>query len=220
MGIPGNYPEHRAVFPKPPENPGVFQKARTAVLDPGGQVVLPPESRYVQPELELAVIVGRRGRNLTEEEVEDHIFGYTIVNDITDIDSLMTQWVNRKRPDLEAYGLPVEAPFNVGFTFRAKSWDTFAPLGPCIVTRDAFDLNNATMELRVNGEVAQQGNTGEMITTVPRLLSWVSRIVTLEPGDIYMTGARGPFSPLRPGDVLEHWIEGIGSFTATCVAED
>ncbi len=154
-------------------------------------------STKIDWEVELAVVIGRRGKNLTEGEAMDHVFGYCVLNDTTARD------VQQKR--------------HGGQWWKGKSLDGHAPMGPWIVTADAFDPSSRRLVSRVNGVVKQDGNTSQMYFKVPRLLAELSLGMTLEPGDVLSTGtppgighARTPPEYLRPGDVLESEVEGIG----------
>lgn len=183
-----NYREHAAEMREElPECPKIFLKPSTAVIGPLGSIVLPPSSQRVDHEAELAVVVRKQARCVDESEAADYILGYTCLNDVTarDLQRVDGQWT------------------------RAKSFDTFAPLGPVIdtsVTPDALDIS-----LRVNGELRQQSNTRNLIYGPARLLSFISHIMTLLPGDVIATGTPSGVSPLRPGDVVEVCIEGIGT---------
>ncbi len=154
-------------------------------------------STAIDWEVELAVIVGRRGKNLSEEEAMDHVFGFCVLNDTTARD------IQQKK--------------HGGQWWKGKSLDGHAPMGPWIVTRDGFDWSSKRLVSRVNGVLKQDGNTSRMYFKVPRLLAELSLGLTLEPGDILATGtppgighARKPPEYLKPGDVLESEIEGIG----------
>jgi 2-keto-4-pentenoate hydratase/2-oxohepta-3-ene-1,7-dioic acid hydratase in catechol pathway len=181
-----------------PEHPVFFTKGTNAVNGPCDPIPYDPRvSTAIDWEVELAVIVGRRGKNLTEEEAMDHVFGFCVLNDTTARD------IQQKR--------------HGGQWWKGKSLDGHAPMGPWIVTAVGFDWSSRRLVSRVNGVVKQDGNTSQMYFKVPRLLSELSLGLTLEPGDILATGtppgighARKPPEYLRPGDVLESEIEGIG----------
>lgn len=181
-----------------PEHPVFFTKGTNAVNGPYDPIPYDPRvSTAIDWEVELAVIVGRRGKNLSEEEAMDHVFGFCVLNDTTARD------IQQKR--------------HGGQWWKGKSLDGHAPMGPWIVTRDGFDWSSRRLVSRVNGAVKQDGNTGQMYFKVPRLLAELSLGLTLEPGDILATGtppgighARNPPEYLKPGDVLESEIEGIG----------
>jgi 2-keto-4-pentenoate hydratase/2-oxohepta-3-ene-1,7-dioic acid hydratase in catechol pathway len=181
-----------------PEHPVFFTKGTNAVNGPYDPIPFDPRvSTAIDWEVELAVIVGRRGKNLSEQEAMDHVFGFCVLNDTTARD------IQQKK--------------HGGQWWKGKSLDGHAPMGPWIVTADGFDWSSRRLVSRVNGVVKQDGNTSGMYFKVPRLLSELSLGLTLEPGDILATGtplgighARKPPEYLKPGDVLESEIEGIG----------
>ncbi|MEO8586234.1 MAG: fumarylacetoacetate hydrolase family protein [Acidobacteriota bacterium] len=181
-----------------PEHPVFFTKGTNAVNGPYDPIPYDPRvSTAIDWEVELAVIVGRRGKNLTEGAAMGHVFGYCVLNDTTARD------IQQKK--------------HGGQWWKGKSLDGHAPMGPWIVTADGFDWSPRRLVSRVNGVVKQDGNTSQMYFKVPRLLAELSLGLTLEPGDILSTGtppgighARKPPEYLKPGDVLESEIEGIG----------
>jgi len=181
-----------------PEHPVFFTKGTNAVNGPYDPIPYDPRvSTAIDWEVELAVIVGRRGKNLSEEEAMDHVFGFCVLNDTTARD------IQQKK--------------HGGQWWKGKSLDGHAPMGPWIVTADGFDWSSRRLVSRVNGVVKQDGNTSQMYFKVPRLLAELSLGLTLEPGDILSTGtppgighARKPPEYLKPGDVMESEIEGIG----------
>jgi 2-keto-4-pentenoate hydratase/2-oxohepta-3-ene-1,7-dioic acid hydratase in catechol pathway len=181
-----------------PEHPVFFTKGTNAVNGPYDPIPYDPRvSTAIDWEVELAVIVGRRGKNLSEEEAMDHVFGFCVLNDTTARD------IQQKK--------------HGGQWWKGKSLDGHAPMGPWIIEADGFDWSSRRLVSRVNGVVKQDGNTSQMYFKVPRLLAELSLGLTLEPGDILATGtppgighARKPPEYLRPGDVLESEIEGIG----------
>lgn len=183
-----NYRDHAAELGNPmPEEPLLFLKPPSAVVGPGEFIELPKDSTRVEHEGELAVVIGRRAKNLSEgDDPLDCVFGYTCLNDVTARD------LQRK---------------DVQFT-RGKSFDSFCPVGPAIATGlDPLDL---LVETRVNGEVRQSARTSVMAFPVPHLIRYVSRVMTLEPGDLIATGTPAGVGPLREGDVVEVEVEGIG----------
>jgi 2-keto-4-pentenoate hydratase/2-oxohepta-3-ene-1,7-dioic acid hydratase in catechol pathway len=181
-----------------PEHPVFFTKGTNAVNGPYDPIPYDPRvSTAIDWEVELAVIVGRRGKNLSEEEAMEHVFGFCVLNDTTARD------IQQKK--------------HGGQWWKGKSLDGHAPMGPWIVTADGFDWTSRRLVSRVNGVVKQDGNTSQMYFKVSRLLAELSLGLTLEPGDILATGtppgighARKPPEYLEPGDVLESEIEGIG----------
>ena len=181
-----NYAEHaRELNMKMPDEPIIFLKPPTAALDPGGEIVYPLSSQQVDYEGELAVVIGKRGKNIPTDEAEGHILGYTGFNDVTarDLQKRDTQWT------------------------RAKSFDTFAPFGPWITT---IDPSRVDIQTRVNGSTVQKSNTQDLIFGVPKLIEFISGIMTLEPGDVIATGTPPGVGELHRGDVVEVEIEGIG----------
>ncbi|MCL6622261.1 MAG: fumarylacetoacetate hydrolase family protein [Syntrophobacterales bacterium] len=192
-----NYRDHAAEFGRPvPEEPLIFLKPPSAVIGPGEPIILPPMSRRVDYEAELGVVIGKPARLVPEEEALAYVLGYTCINDVTARDL-------QKKDGL--------------FT-RAKGFDTFAPLGPWIET-DIPDPHRLQVETWVNGERRQQGNTRDLIFGVPRLIAFISRIMTLLPGDVIATGTPAGVGPLRPGDLVEVWVEGIGTLRNPVSAE-
>jgi 2-keto-4-pentenoate hydratase/2-oxohepta-3-ene-1,7-dioic acid hydratase in catechol pathway len=183
-----NYQEHAAELGnKMPAEPLLFLKAPSAIIANGDAIELPPESKQVEHEGELGVVIGRRARNLTSSEYPlNYVLGYTCVNDVTARD------LQRK---------------DVQFT-RAKSFDTFCPVGPFIV--DELDPLNLSVSTRVNGTVKQEGNTADMAFSVPFLIRYISHIMTLYPGDLIATGTPAGVSLIKNGDTVEVEIEEIG----------
>ena len=197
VGVGLNYRAHAEEMGKPlPEEPLIFLKPSTAVISNKMKIVLPRESERVDYEGELAVVIGRRCRKVSPEEAADYILGYSCFNDVTARDL--------QRKDIQ-------------YT-RAKSFDTFAPYGPWINTE--IDPVGLKIETRVNGEVKQRGNTEDMIFSPFELVSFISRIMTLLPGDVITTGTPPGVGPLNPGDRVEVEIEGIGILINYVVSED
>ena len=183
-----NYREHAAELGnKMPDEPLLFLKAPSAVIASGDSIELPSQSQQVEHEGELGVVIGGRARKLTnDDDPLDYVLGYTCVNDVTARD------LQRK---------------DVQFT-RAKSFDTFCPVGPFIVAGlDPLDLGVVT---RVNGAVKQNGCTADMAFSVPFLIRYISNVMTLYPGDLIATGTPAGVSPMKDGDTVEVEIEGIG----------
>jgi 2-keto-4-pentenoate hydratase/2-oxohepta-3-ene-1,7-dioic acid hydratase in catechol pathway len=192
-----NYVEHAKELDNPvPDIPLLFLKPPSAVIAHGDKIVLPPQSRQVDHEGELTVVIGKRGRWIPPERALDFVFGYTIANDVTARDL--------QRRDVQ-------------FT-RGKGFDTFCPLGPWIETE--FDLTDALVTTRVNDEMRQMGSTREMVFSVAQLIAFVSSVMTLEVGDILLTGTPAGVGPLAAGDVVEVNIEGIGTLSNPVVMED
>jgi 2-keto-4-pentenoate hydratase/2-oxohepta-3-ene-1,7-dioic acid hydratase in catechol pathway len=158
-------------------------------------IYLPPQSRQVEHEAELAVIIGRRGRWIQPSDALNYIFGYTIANDVTarDLQRSDGQWT------------------------RGKSFDTFCPIGPWIDTE--FDATDVMITCHVNGEMRQMASTRDMVFHVNQLIAFSSSIMTLEPGDIILTGTPAGVGPLQTGDLVEVSIEGLGKLTNRVATE-
>ncbi len=183
-----NYAAHAAEHgTEVPSRPLIFLKPPSAVIGPGEPIVCPPQSARVEHEVELAVVIGRRARQVAAADAWDYVLGYTCANDVTarDLQHTDEQWT------------------------RAKGFDTFAPLGPWIVTD--LDPTSLTLTCRVNGQVKQQGSTSDMVFKTPQLIEFISAVMTLEPGDVILTGTPKGVGPIRPGDQVEVEIEGIGT---------
>jgi 2,4-didehydro-3-deoxy-L-rhamnonate hydrolase len=193
-----NYAEHakEGGFDDP-DKPLLFCKAPSALSGPFDPIVLPKSSGQVDWEVELAVIIGKTCKRISRTNAMDYIAGFTIMNDIS----------------------AREAQFGDGQWFRGKSLDTFAPLGPVLVTPDEIgDINNLQLTTRVDGALMQDGNTRDLIFDIPFLMEYISKDMTLMPGDIISTGTpagvgifRTPPVVLKPGNVVECFIESIGS---------
>jgi len=183
-----NYREHAAELGnKMPDEPLLFLKAPSAIIASGDDIVLPGASQQVEHEGELGVVIGRIARNIPgDEDPLSYVLGYTCVNDVTARD------LQRK---------------DVQFT-RGKSFDTFCPVGPWIETD--IDPGNVEIQTRLNGEVKQKGNTADMAFPVAFLIRYISEIMTLYPGDLIATGTPAGVSRLKPGDIVEVEVAGIG----------
>ncbi len=183
-----NYREHAAELGnKMPDEPLLFLKAPSAMIGSHDSIQLPLASEQVEHEGELGVVIGRLTRKLAENDNPlDYVFGYTCVNDVTARD------LQRK---------------DVQFT-RGKSFDTFCPVGPWIETE--LDPRNLAVTTRLNSEIKQQGNTGDMAFPVAFLIRYISEIMTLYPGDLIATGTPAGVSKMKDGDVVEVEVEGIG----------
>jgi 5-carboxymethyl-2-hydroxymuconate isomerase len=204
MAVGRNYAEHAAELKNEvPDTPLIFSIYSTAVIGDGDTVQWSSAiTQQVDWEGELAVVIGKQAQRISEEEARDHIFGYTIANDVSarDLQSSESQWV------------------------RAKGMDTFCPLGPCIVTKDAIpDPHDLRIVTRINGETMQDSSTEHMVFKIPYLVSYLSQTFTLEPGDVILTGTpsgvgKGMEPPqfLNDGDEMTITIEPIGTLTNTC----
>ncbi|MBN1866348.1 fumarylacetoacetate hydrolase family protein [Candidatus Sumerlaeota bacterium] len=201
-----NYRDHCEEQGVPvPKSPVIFAKFRTALSGPGDPIVLPRISEKVDYEAELGVAIARGGRHIPSSEALEHVGGYLNFNDVS-------------ARDLQ---------FGDGQWVRGKSCDTFAPMGPWLVTRDEIpDPQNLSICCRVNGEALQQSNTNQMVFSVAELIAFVSQTITLETGDVIATGTppgvgvfRKPPRLLKPGDRVEVEIEGLGTLVNPVVAE-
>ena len=202
-----NYRDHAKESNMPlPEKPVIFSKFSTAVIAPGEPVVLPPTSQQVDYEAELAVVIGRRAKNVTADRAYDYVLGYTAFNDVSARDF----------------------QFGDGQWQRGKSCDTFAPMGQTIVTADAVpDPHKLSIKLILNDEVMQDSNTDQLIFGVPQLIEFISESITLEPGDVIATGtpagvgfARKPPVFLKRGDRMEVVIETVGGMDNPVIGAD
>lgn len=184
-----NYQEHAAELGNAmPAEPLLFLKAPSALVGHEDFILLPPASVRVEHEGELAVVIGRRARRLAADvDPLDYVLGYTCLNDVTARDL--------QRQDVQ-------------FT-RAKSFDTFCPVGPFIVT--GLDPRDLRVETRVNGQIRQSGRTSQLAFSVPFLIRYVSHVMTLEPGDVISTGTPAGVGPLADGDLVEVEVEGVGT---------
>lgn len=190
VGIGRNYREHAKELNNPmPAEPVIFLKAISSLIAPGEAVILPPESERVEHEGEIAVVVGRRLKRATPEEARAAVLGVTCADDVTARD------LQRK-----------DATFA-----RAKSFDTFCPLGPAILV--GADLEALEVTTRVNGELRQHGKASDMTWGIVDLLVYTSRMMTLEPGDVLLTGTPSGVGPLAAGDRVEIEIPGVGILT-------
>ena len=188
VAVGKNYREHAAEFGStaPEDEPMLFLKAPSALVLPGGAIVLPPESQRVDYEGELALVVGRRIKRWPEERWMEALAGVCCANDVTARD------LQKKDKQFS----------------RSKSFDTFCPVGPEIVA--GLDPSKAAITTRVNGAARQSGRISDMVFSPAFLVAYVSRMMTLLPGDLILTGTPAGVGPLAPGDVVEVEIEGIG----------
>ncbi len=190
-----NYRDHAEEIGEPvPDEPIFVFKPVTALVGPGDPIVLPPCSTRVDYEGELAIVIRKRCRNVPVERAREYALGYTCLNDVTARDL--------QRKD--------------GRCMRAKSFDTFAPLGPCIATN--IDANAVQIETYVNGERRQASNTKLCVFSVEALIARISQVMTLLPGDVISTGTPAGSGPMRSGDHVEIRIEGIGTLKNSVVA--
>ncbi|MGI6097552.1 MAG: fumarylacetoacetate hydrolase family protein [Dethiobacteria bacterium] len=173
-----------------PETPVIFMKPSTSVLGPGKEILLPPQSRRVDYEAELGVVIGRPAYSVSREQALDYVLGYTCSNDVTarDLQSPDEQWT------------------------YSKGFDTFAPLGPVIET-EIEDPNKLEIRGYLNGKIVQESNTEDMIFDAPYLIEYITACMTLLPGDVIITGTPSGVGPLSDGDTITIEIEGVGQLT-------
>ncbi|PWU09453.1 MAG: 5-oxopent-3-ene-1,2,5-tricarboxylate decarboxylase, partial [Terriglobia bacterium] len=206
IGIGLNYRDHaEEQKAEIPPVPAVFAKFPTSVIGHGQNIVLPKNSTKPDYEAEFAVVIGKGGRHIPEERWRQHVFGYTIVNDVSarDFQRATSQWT------------------------MGKTFDTFCPMGPAIVTADEIeDPHSLDISMTLSGEVMQSSNTRNLIFGVPQLIAYLSSVFTLEPGDVIATGTPGgvgfvrrPPRWLKPGDECRVRVQGIGELVNPVVAE-
>ncbi|MDP2306342.1 MAG: fumarylacetoacetate hydrolase family protein [Pseudomonadota bacterium] len=197
IGIGSNYRDHAAEMGKPvPAEPKLFLKATSAIVGPDERIEIPPRTTRVDHEAELGVVIGRRCRRVSEADALDYVFGYTCMNDVTARDF--------QRAD--------------GVFARAKGFDTFCPVGPAVVT--GVDPRALRIRCLVNDQVRQDGSTADMVFGIAAIISYVSYVMTLEPGDLIATGTPAGVGPLVAGDRVVIEIEGIGALANAVVDRD
>ncbi|MCI0422360.1 MAG: fumarylacetoacetate hydrolase family protein [Acidobacteria bacterium] len=200
-----NYADHAAESgSKVPDEPMMFAKYYSTLCGPGDNILAPPNHSKLDYEVELVIVVGKRAARVPQDEAYDYVAGYTCGHDVSEraFQRADGQWL------------------------RAKSSDTFAPIGPVIVTKDEItDPHALKLGTKVNGEVRQNSSTNQIIFRTPKLIEFISSYVTLDPGDMIFTGTppgvgfgMNPPQYLKPGDVIEVWVEKIGSLTNTVVS--
>jgi 2-keto-4-pentenoate hydratase/2-oxohepta-3-ene-1,7-dioic acid hydratase in catechol pathway len=187
-----------------PDSPLLFSKAPTSVTNPGAPIVHPSGIDQVDYEVELAAVIGRTARNVDAADAREYVAGYTVLNDVSARD----------------------AQFDDGQFFRGKSYDTFAPMGPALVTGESFDPHTADVRTRVDGDVKQDSSTEQFIFDIDEVVEYVSTAMTLRPGDVITTGTPGgvgifrdPPDLLEPGDTVTVEVEGIGAITNPVVED-
>jgi len=191
-----NYAEHaREHDAEVPKVPLIFLKPPSSIINPGETILLPPQSKQVEHEAELVVVIGKRGRHITTEKAREYIMGFTIGNDVTarDLQKSDGQWT------------------------RAKGFDTFCCFGPWIDTD--FDPSDALVTCRVSGQPRQMASTRDMVFSVNTLIAFVSSVMTLEPGDLLFTGTPAGVGLLKDGDEVVCEIEGLGKLSNPVKAE-
>jgi 2-keto-4-pentenoate hydratase/2-oxohepta-3-ene-1,7-dioic acid hydratase in catechol pathway len=195
-----NYRDHVAESnAQLPEFPLYFMKPRNTLVGHGAAVVYPKDSHVVHYEAELVVVIGRKGRRIPASEALEHVLGYTVGNDISARDFQSREMAK-------------------GFILHGKGFDTFAPMGPVVNTE--IDGRDLAISLRVNGETKQKSRTSQLIFGVEQLIEDISSFTTLEPGDVIYTGTTGGVGPIKPGDVMEVEVQGIGILRNNVVAEE
>ncbi len=187
-----NYRDHiEEMFDAVPTSPVIFTKPQSSLLPPGGTIVRPEISKRVDFEGELALVIGKKAYKVAQEDAEEYILGFTCANDVT-------------ARDLQ----PKDGQWTI-----AKGFDTFCPLGPVIT--DELDPENLAISSAVNGEIRQKSNTSNLLFTPSYLVSYLSNVMTLMPGDIILTGTPSGVGPLEKGDTVEITVEGIGTLKNT-----
>jgi len=186
LAMAGNYRSHLKGEQPVPKNPEAFFKPPSALLEPEGMIVIPKGTEDVHYEGELVVVIGKKAKNVSRADALQYVHGYTCGNDVSARD-----WQKNDRQ-----------------WWRAKGCDTFGPIGPFLVT--GLNPDNLLLELRVNGETKQKERTSDLLFKSAEIVSFVSRHVTLEPGDTIFTGTPQKTTAVKPGDVMEVEIEGIG----------
>jgi 2-keto-4-pentenoate hydratase/2-oxohepta-3-ene-1,7-dioic acid hydratase in catechol pathway len=190
-----NYAEHATELGNEvPSEPVIFLKSPSTLIGPNEAVIYPSISKRVDHEGELAVVIGKRCRYLNPQDADNIIFGYTIANDVTarDLQKKDVQWT------------------------RGKNFDTFGPVGPWIDT--TFSPNERAIRCYVNGELRQEGNTSLMLYSIGHVLAYISQFITLEPGDLILTGTPSGVGPVKPGDVMTVEVEGLGKLENPVIA--
>jgi 5-oxopent-3-ene-1,2,5-tricarboxylate decarboxylase/2-hydroxyhepta-2,4-diene-1,7-dioate isomerase len=194
-----NYADHAAELAlAEPEEPALFFKSPNTWIGHRAPVIHPDDIQYMHYEVELAVAIGRQGRRIPLERAMEWVGGYTIANDLVVRDFV----TNTFRPPL-----------------RGKCWDTFLPLGPYLVEDEVRSPQDLALRAYVNDELRQEGTTRDMVRTIPELIEYVSFFMTLEPGDLILTGTPKGVSHIHPGDVMRLEVEGLGSLVNTVVTE-
>ena len=185
-----NYKKHAKELNLPiPKHPVIFLKPPTAIISNKENIIYPKQSKRVDYEAELAMVIKKKAKDVNQRDAIKYVEGYTCLNDVTarDLQFKDTQWT------------------------RAKSFDTFAPIGPRLVKPDKISEQNTRIQLLLNGKIKQNTTTDDMIFSIAYLISYISKIMTLNPGDIITTGTPAGIGPMKKGDTVEVRIDGIGS---------
>ena len=191
-----NYVDHaKELGNDVPKIPLIFMKPPSSIIANGDAIILPPQSKQVEHEGELVIVIGKRGKNIIAEEASDYVFGYTVGNDVTarDLQKIDELWT------------------------RAKGFDTFCSFGPWIDTE--FDPSDAVVTCRVNGQMRQMASTRDMVFNIGVLIAYISSIMTLEPGDLIFTGTPAGVGGLKDGDEVVVEIEGLAKLSNPVKAE-
>ncbi|MEZ5391758.1 MAG: fumarylacetoacetate hydrolase family protein [Bryobacterales bacterium] len=194
MALAGNYSDHLGKDAPLPANPEPFYKTTNSIIGPGDSVMLPPDSRDVHYEAEFVIVMGKKAKNVSAAEAPDYILGYTCGNDISE-----RQWQNGSLDGPESKDLQ---------WWRGKGAETFSPVGPVIAV--GLDFEKSGIRLRQNGEIKQETTLDHLIFKPAETVAFISKYVTLMPGDLIFTGTTGTTQPIHAGDVLEVEIDGIG----------
>ncbi len=199
-----NYLEDGATAPS--ENPIFFGKFNTTIIGPGETILLPRIADKIVVEPELTAVIGKSARHVSPAEALDHVCGYTIVNDVTAFSHRLIDLIGSRGPNM-----------------MAKTFDTFAPMGPAVTTPDEIgDPHNLRVRQWLNDELATEASTSQMVTRIPEFISYLSQFMTLEPGDLILTGSPKPLGKLRflsPGDDVRIAIERVGTLSNPVAAE-
>ncbi len=199
IGVGLNYVSHIKEANAPtPRIPMLFMKPPTAVIGPGEAIVYPREGQEVHFEAELTIVIGKRARRVSEAEACDYVLGYTCANDVSE------RVIQREE-------------MSQGCLLTSKGFDTFCPIGPVIATD--IEYSDLRVRARLNGETRQDSRTSDLLFGVPQLVSYLSQSMTLLPGDLIITGTPAGVGPIKPGDIVEIEIEGIGILSNPVVAE-
>jgi 2-keto-4-pentenoate hydratase/2-oxohepta-3-ene-1,7-dioic acid hydratase in catechol pathway len=199
FGVGLNYLQHiEESGAKSPETPLIFMKPSSAVIGPGAPIVYPREGKNVHFEAELAVVIGAPGRRIQLEQALDHVLGYACANDVSE------RVIQKNEMDQ-------------GALLVGKGFDTFCPIGPVIAT--GLDPSNLKLGANVNGKPRQESSTSDLLFDVPYLVAYLSSAITLQPGDVILTGTPSGVGPVVPGDTVDIWVEGVGELSNPVVAE-
>jgi 2-keto-4-pentenoate hydratase/2-oxohepta-3-ene-1,7-dioic acid hydratase in catechol pathway len=199
FGVGANYVDHIAEMGMvTPTRPMLFMKPTTAIVGPDDPVILPREAGVVHYEAELAVVIGKPARRVAPEDAANVILGYTCANDVSE------RVIQKEEMDQ-------------GCLLIGKGFDTFCPLGPVIAT--GLDPSDLKLEARLNGETRQSSSTSDLLFPVPQLVSYLSQAISLQPGDVIITGTPSGVGEIAPGDVMEIALEGVGILRNPVVAE-